>query len=848
MVDIVDTSLTSPNYFRLSTVPNNLYAGKNLLRLNANSDTLARNSSIFIEVVDSNGDPIYHEVLNYIDKDESRLIAIYIYEDTPPGEFAIYLLGTATYNQNTNQYLNPLGPNVIWTHSGIVHPFKKNESEIVYLKQPQISYKEVVKSYEDINSTANRTSSSLYSINEGVMYGYSTKPPVEFGNSVLESNTFFDSKIILYENPITGSSLSKDAKLLNLPKNKGFTILSSSSFPFNNNMLGGRFTFSAYNIEPYLPDDILDRSVYETYSSSYSASVIEVINEDTIKLYPPFEQDIFYRNKVGSYVKFKVNKFVLDSPERHQSRLDYYVPIDSVNTPKSQSLLSLEFRGLEPSVGTADSIKLKYKGVGSLGEYLDYGVFEIEDRNLLVDTSSFKVTNNFGVEEKPIGIFDSFDDFDTYWSVFRLFNVTSSFSFSNKPLFNSIKTAYTASNNLANNEAVVFELNSFYAFEAEPDTQYVLEFDSYSKPDSRSQNKTQIDVYISGSSIIRKNIPITNSADNLIDFNSIVTSNPNYIGTYLGSTTAQKAIKKESKYYFITKQRKKIIPKFVFRNEETSITNIKIKPLNTLGYSPNHYKLLIPVEQIKRNTEYLFKVDYLSPKGSKANIYSQFYGVVFNGGNYFIGGNDNVLSGSFHGDGSGLTNLPGFTGISIQDSGSSVESSVSTLNFFGSGVAINSTTPETVDINILGLTGSFVGDMSFNNSNMELTASISSNTTEGLISKFTAGEDLGFGDVCFYSSSMKIFKADATNTNKNPAFGLVKQNMSVNTSNKVLIRGIMNNSSWNFNPGDVLYLSTTNGGIQNYAPTGSGEVVQTLGISLDSNTILFNPSLDKIIN
>jgi hypothetical protein len=59
----------------------------------------------------------------------------------------------------------------------------------------------------------------------------------------------------------------------------------------------------------------------------------------------------------------------------------------------------------------------------------------------------------------------------------------------------------------------------------------------------------------------------------------------------------------------------------------------------------------------------------------------------------------------------------------------------------------------------------------------------------------------------------------------------------------MLINGYIRNSGFTTTTGDILYVSTTAGGITTTAPSGSGDIIRIIGYSLDgtNETIYFNP-------
>ena len=155
---IRDTSESSQFYFNIKEMPNEFTMGKNLIKIKANSGNLIDRSKIHFEIIDSSGNPIYYEPLNYIEKDGSRVIAIWIYKDiTPPGPCTVYISGRARQDEQGNQYAvsnewqDPNFknfPNVLWSRVVSVSPEKQNSSQIIFADNPRVTVKERSVSYQ----------------------------------------------------------------------------------------------------------------------------------------------------------------------------------------------------------------------------------------------------------------------------------------------------------------------------------------------------------------------------------------------------------------------------------------------------------------------------------------------------------------------------------------------------------------------------------------------------------------------------------------------------------------------------------------------------------------------------
>ena len=164
-----DPSLTSEAIFKITEFPLRLTSGKNLFKLQGNAENLKLGSGIACEVLDSNGDAIYSELLSYIDEDKSRVFAIYIYEDTPPGPSTVTLVGEVSTLNNINipeQWRNKI--NVKWSRQLPTNPTAPNESEIIFVNEPTVTISENIgvqldRSYSTTQFPAYSTGTVQYS-------------------------------------------------------------------------------------------------------------------------------------------------------------------------------------------------------------------------------------------------------------------------------------------------------------------------------------------------------------------------------------------------------------------------------------------------------------------------------------------------------------------------------------------------------------------------------------------------------------------------------------------------------------------------------------------------------------
>jgi hypothetical protein len=114
-------------------------------------------------------------------------------------------------------------------------------------------------------------------------------------------------------------------------------------------------------------------------------------------------------------------------------------------------------------------------------------------------------------------------------------------------------------------------------------------------------------------------------------------------------------------------------------------------------------------------------------------------------------------------------------------------------------------------------------------------------SASGIAATVIAGEDVRFGELCYFKSDGKYWKSDASVETTMPVRVIVLETINANISGLMLTRGFVRDHSWNWTIGATLYASLTGGDITETAPSVAGEQVQIIGYAYSADVIYFNP-------
>lgn len=622
-VTFIDTDQYSKNFFRVLDFPDRLYVGKNSFRISGNPDNLVKGSKIYIDIVDANGNIIYHEILNVVNKDQSRTVVAYVYTDTPTGDATIYIAGRVGADPRTGMaigYSNSPSdpdykdvPNIMWIGKSAVVSNKQNNTEVFFTKEPKVYFSETLAEFKDINDSS-RSTTLTYQQSASYMSMKSRPMPKQFSGGSVFNDEYVDGSERLKRIPIVDSEnkLVESQESKQLPEYTALTTIESSNNIFNRSMVGGSIRVTNISVDAIAPKD----SVSILGVNDYSASIVKVISPTIAQVDRPFIQTYRYKSTDGTQKDIVLNTFV----NQPSWSIDYYDNNKQlIGLKTSESFVNLEFVDLEPAAGTVDRVNISYKPVGTIGDFTDLGDYRIKTQNILIDPIAYNLTLDQGLVNKEIGFPESSAEVSLYWTANA--HATASilnFKFDDVMISNGIRCDWV---NAQENAYVTIKPSDSYSIMSAKNTEYKLKFSTAFISNSDWASPF-LDVYISGSTTVSDIIPQRYSPNPI--------KNPE-LGTYIGTVTSKKGILQESEMFFITKERKPIKPIFVLRSGDVRIGQISIQPRKEIGFSPNHAKFKIPLSQLTKSAELIFNFQYLNSDGAEANLNTTVYGLIFTG-------------------------------------------------------------------------------------------------------------------------------------------------------------------------------------------------------------------------
>jgi hypothetical protein len=249
---------SDPNsqYFKITQFKDTFTGGKNGFLIEG-SEHLKESTEIKIQILDVDGNPVYYEPGNGIPEyyeGTSKLIAVYVYEDTPIGTAKITILGELKTYVDEGGVVTDIPDdwkgvyNLKWEKTFQINRLLSNEDNVRFYKRPVVGITEIVKPiFNNVTTTITQTgslsgiaqspqagqpllnftipTSYLLRINDntnwtGSIVGSTINVPSLDYSAVVDS--VINNKSILVNKPYTNTSLGSAAPVENF-LNQGYT-------------------------------------------------------------------------------------------------------------------------------------------------------------------------------------------------------------------------------------------------------------------------------------------------------------------------------------------------------------------------------------------------------------------------------------------------------------------------------------------------------------------------------------------------------------------------------------------------------------------------------------------------
>ena len=410
----------NPNstYFKVTEFADVFTGGKNGFLIEG-SPYLKETTEIKIQILDVNGDPIYYEPGNGIPEyyeGLSKLIAVYVYEDTPIGEAKITILGEAKNYIDADGITQEIPDewksvyNLKWEKTFKVNRLLSNEDKVRFYKRPVVNITEIVKP----------------------IFSNVVAQKIQTGSVIGTSQT-----------PVAGQSL------LNYTSPTSYLLTT----------VGDTF-WTASVVDTYL----------EFPNLSYRPLVTEIINDRQIIVQPPYYDEA--QGSIAIVENFTNQGFT--------ASFNYTEGVDNLKTALTGSFAKINITDLTTFVGDVARVKIFRKSQSDLADYQFIQEIQLESNELLVDLESqVKNQEFYGIFDKenfksqhPTGYWvtssnsltATFNQNYLFNSVKLDGNLSSNYYYTSKSFNLTENTEYTLGLNYRGNSTTIGQLGQLRVF------------------------------------------------------------------------------------------------------------------------------------------------------------------------------------------------------------------------------------------------------------------------------------------------------------------------------------------------------------------------------------------------
>jgi hypothetical protein len=398
----------------------------------------------------------------------------------------------------------------------------------------------------------------------------------------------------------------------------GAPLLTISNGNFTSNMVGGTVTVNT-------PINPLPVSKHITGSIPYSSIIERVISTSSILLRSEYLIDPSQSLYGHRYDMFDTSLYSL----KYEASPIY------LTTENSESYALIEINDLQPVTGDITRIKVFANNSGTIGNW------DLLSDVALNDIEIF-VTSTASIEPyEPIGFIKSSSIINTYYesTSYNGFNIVTgpTLLYSNTNLPNSLYINSTRDISARNNIDVV-KIKDQYSGKFIKDASYKLNLTAIGNRTIATGNTDPvISFYLSGSA-----------------FNSNVTDYFNHelpikVGKYIGNLHSKNNTNRFDNVTikFTADKTGTGVLYYLIEGGQWQIADIQLTTNNEPGYTPNYTRIRtkIPTSH-KSGVQQSFKVEYYNSRGVKSEHSTISEPIDWVGGNHYIDGDYNLVTGS----------------------------------------------------------------------------------------------------------------------------------------------------------------------------------------------------------
>lgn len=602
-----DGDTYSIKYFNVSKNFTLLKRGKNTITL-APDTTIVPGTSIQIQLIDKLGNEIPVEYPNQVTPNGDIILHITISDNIPSGAAKLIIVGTANIDVDTGRPLNISAPNIVWRGLTEIKRLDdsdtpKDPDDIVFqndFKDIKVSVRPIDFTYRDKTQSRPSTESGT-----GILTYFPVVQSSTFSENVADRPT---TKTKETSRPLSSVSNQVSTTGIGNPisNSEGYPTIQSTVAEFTSDMVGGVITITP-NLTSVVPPNLQQ---FLGAVPTYTANIIEVLNETTIKV------DTHFYYKVDN----PITPFIAETFTSNTYSLNYNKNVPTSQGQKVTGYAQMCFDNVATSNGKVDKVRVSAKPIGSIGGPMLLGDYDVITPNKMQDTGSYAFDPKNGLGYKNVGEVTSSNDVSTYYdySEYRINNIKASTL--DTLIFDEVTPSVSApthsSSNIINaialdapldeNKVSVLSVKEQYVGSAKQGTEYKISLSAYSQKDNTG--KTPIArLYISGPSI-------QEGGDTSNEF-----------GTLIDTISGQDGrLQNNLEFTFTASSDSEKIKLFIALETGTwEFSNIKVEPTSTTNNSPNEFCVMVPLDNLpvnKINEEYVFVVDFVAENGNPTNV------------------------------------------------------------------------------------------------------------------------------------------------------------------------------------------------------------------------------------